>query len=150
MTDVVSQAKRSEMMSGIRATDTKPEMMLRKALHARGFRYRLYDKRLPGKPDIVLPKYNAVIFVHGCFWHGHDCHLFKMPQTRTEFWREKIEGNRTRDARNRKLLLDAGWRVADVWECAVKGKLRLVNSEVLVRLVSWINGENPEMEVRGK
>ena len=150
MTDVVSQAKRSEMMSGIRATDTKPEMMLRKALHARGFRYRLYDKRLPGKPDIVLPKYNAVIFVHGCFWQGHDCHLFKMPQTRTEFWREKIEGNRTRDARNRKLLLDAGWRVADVWECAVKGKLRLVNSEVLVRLVSWINGENPEMEVRGK
>ncbi len=150
MTDVVSQAKRSEMMSGIRATDTKPEMMLRKALHARGFRYRLYDKRLPGKPDIVLPKYNAVIFVHGCFWHGHDCHLFKMPQTRTEFWREKIEGNRTRDARNRKLLLDAGWRVADVWECAVKGKLRLGNSEVLVRLVSWINGENPEMEVRGK
>ena len=150
MTDVVSQAKRSEMMSGIRATDTKPEMMLRKALHARGFRYRLYDKRLPGKPDIVLPKYNAVIFVHGCFWHGHDCHLFKMPQTRTEFWQEKIEGNRTRDARNRKLLLDAGWRVADVWECAVKGKLRLGKSEVLVRLVSWINGENPEMEVRGK
>jgi DNA mismatch endonuclease (patch repair protein) len=150
MTDIVSQGKRSEMMSGIRATDTKPELLLRKALHANGFRYRLYDKRLAGKPDIVLPKYNAVIFVHGCFWHGHDCHLFKMPKSRTEFWREKIEGNRGRDARNRKLLLDSGWRVAEVWECAIKGKLRFDSSELVIRLISWINGDSPEMEVRGQ
>lgn len=137
------------MMSGIRATDTKPEMLIRKALHASGFRYRLHDRRLPGKPDIVLPKYNAVVFVHGCFWHGHTCHLFRLPKSRTEFWQEKIEGNRFRDRKNRKLLLDTGWRVAEVWECAVKGKFRLDAAETIVRLVEWLSGDSPEFEVRG-
>ena len=149
MADIVSQRKRSEMMSGIRAKDTKPEMLLRKALHANGFRYRLHDKRLTGKPDIVLPKYNAVIFVHGCFWHGHDCHLFTLPKSRIKFWHEKIESNRRRDARSRKLLLDEGWRVAEVWECAVKGKLRVDMSEIVILLVNWLNGKSTELEVRG-
>lgn len=149
MTDIVTRRKRSEMMSGIRATDTKPEMLVRKALHAKGFRYRLHDRVLPGKPDIVLPKYHAVIFVHGCFWHGHACHLFKFPKSRTEFWQEKIEGNRCRDRKNRKLLLDTGWRVAEVWECAVKGRLRLGSAETIARLAEWLNGESPEFEVRG-
>ena len=149
MTDIVSPAKRSEMMSGIRGKNTKPEILVRKALHARGFRYRLHGRRLPGKPDIVLPKYNAVIFVHGCFWHGHDCHLFKLPRSRTEFWQEKIKSNRERDVEIRKLLLDNGWRVAEVWECSVKGKLRIDMPDLIVRVVNWLTGEEPELEVRG-
>ena len=93
MADVVDRKTRSRMMSGIRGKNTRPELLIRKGLHARGFRFRLHDKRLPGKPDLVLPKYSAVIFVHGCFWHGHDCHLFKWPQSRREFWRKKITRN---------------------------------------------------------
>jgi DNA mismatch endonuclease, patch repair protein len=120
MTDVVDAATRSRMMSGIRSKDTKPEMIVRRALHKAGFRYRLHDGRLPGKPDIVLPKYRTVIFVHGCFWHGHLCKDFKWPKSRVEFWRAKIEGNVARDARNLELLERAGWRVAVVWECSIK------------------------------
>src|SRR3954470_16295918 len=90
MADVVSSGVRSRMMAGIRGTNTAPEMILRRALHAEGFRYRLHDRRLPGKPDMVFPRHHAVIFAHGCFWHGHDCHLFKWPSTRPEFWQTKI------------------------------------------------------------
>jgi DNA mismatch endonuclease (patch repair protein) len=122
MADVVSPEVRSRMMSGIRGKDTKPEMIVRRGLHARGFRFRLHDKRLPGKPDLVFPKYHAVIFVHGCFWHGHGCHLFKWPKTREAFWREKIEGNQERDAEINQQLMRTGWRVIEIWECALKGK----------------------------
>ena len=100
MVDVVSKEKRSKMMSGIRYKDTKPEIIIRKALHAKGFRYSLHNNKLPGKPDIVLPKYNAIIFIHGCFWHQHNCHLFKWPSTRPEFWQNKISGNKERDKQN--------------------------------------------------
>lgn len=120
MTDVVDPATRSRMMSGIRGKDTKPEMLIRKALHARGFRFRLHARELPGKPDIVLPKYKAVIFVHGCFWHGHDCRYFKVPKTRTEFWLQKIDGNRIRDQQQLPRLAEQGWRVLVVWECATR------------------------------
>src|SRR3546814_10547828 len=94
MADVVSIDVRSRMMSGIRSTNTKPEMILRRGLHAAGFRFRLHDRRLPGKPDLVFPRYSAVLFAHGCFWHGHNCHLFRLPATRTDFWAAKIDRNR--------------------------------------------------------
>lgn len=122
MADIVSKAKRSQMMSGIRGKDTKPEITVRQGLHARGYRFRLHRKDLPGKPDIVLPKYRAAIFVNGCFWHGHDCHLFKWPKTREDFWREKICRNVQRDARKTQELHERGWRIAEVWECSLKGQ----------------------------
>src|SRR5690606_25791969 len=114
--DIFTPEVRSRMMAGIRSTDTKPELMLRKGLHALGWRYRLHARGLPGKPDLVFPARRAVIFANGCFWHGHDCHLFKWPRSREEFWRAKIAGNIVRDLRNRDQLVAAGWRVADVWE----------------------------------
>lgn len=142
MADIVSRKKRSQMMSGIRGTNTRPEIMIRKALHAEGFRFRLHDKRLPGKPDLVLPKYRAVIMVHGCFWHGHDCHLFKWPKTRTDFWQQKIGSNRTRDALVRKELELLGWRVAEIWECALKGRTRSPFEELIDDVTSWLKSDN--------
>jgi DNA mismatch endonuclease, patch repair protein len=120
MADVVDAATRSRMMSGIRGKDTKPEMIVRRALHKAGFRYRLHEKKLPGKPDIVLPKYKTAIFVHGCFWHGHGCKDFKWPKSRVEFWRDKIEGNVARDRREMAALGKMGWQVLIVWECETK------------------------------
>ena len=110
MADVVSAEVRSRMMAGIRGKNTKPEMIIRRGLHARGFRYLLHDKRLPGKPDLVLPKHRAVIFVNGCFWHGHDCPLFKWPKTRKGFWRTKIARNRENDESAVIALRRSGWR----------------------------------------
>lgn len=123
MADIVDKATRSRMMSGIRGKDTRPEMMVRRALHRAGFRYRLHDKRLPGKPDIVLPKYRTVIFVHGCFWHHHDCRHFKWPKTRPEFWREKIEGNVERDRKAFAELRELGWKIEVIWECQTQRDL---------------------------
>ena len=120
MADVVSKAKRSEMMAGIRGKDTEPEMIIRRGLHARGYRFRLHRKDLPGKPDIILPRYRVAIFVNGCFWHGHDCHLFKSPKTREAFWREKICGNIVRDRAKIEALKSAGWRVGVIWECLIR------------------------------
>lgn len=136
-------------MSGIRGKNTKPELMIRKALHARGFRYRLHCD-LPGKPDICLPKHRAVIFVHGCFWHGHGCHLFKWPKTREEFWRAKIERNREVDARAMDALLQAGWRVATVWECALKGREATRSfDEVTDLLAHWIVADERRLDIVG-
>lgn len=120
MVDVVDKKTRSRMMSGIRGKNTKPEIIVRKALHAAGYRFRLHRKDLPGKPDIVLPKYKTVIFVHGCFWHKHDCRYFKWPKTRPDFWREKIEGNVERDRLAYEKLEEMGWRVKVVWECELE------------------------------
>lgn len=120
MADVVSKEVRSRMMSGIRGKDTKPEVALRRALHARGFRFRLHRKDLPGRPDIVLAKHQAVIQVQGCFWHGHDCRFFRYPATNPEFWAEKIAQNRARDIRTNDALKASGWRVITVWECAMR------------------------------
>lgn len=131
MVDIVSPEKRSLMMAGIRGKNTKPEIQVRKLLHAGGFRFRLYRKDLPGKPDIVLPKYKVVIFVHGCFWHGHEnCHLFRLPKSRTEFWEAKISGNVERDKLKQAQLLNEGWRVLLVRECALKGKMALETKTV--------------------
>lgn len=136
-------------MSGIRGKNTKPELLIRKALHHRGFRFRLYDKTLPGKPDIVLPKYHAVIQVQGCFWHGHNCHLFKWPSSRSEFWKDKIEGNRERDIRNQEALLSLGWRIFTLWECALKGKTRLPFDQVVSLIESWLLVGNDNVELMG-
>jgi DNA mismatch endonuclease (patch repair protein) len=121
MADVHTKKQRSYNMSRIRAKDTKPEMLVRKFLHANGFRYKLHDKTLPGKPDIVLPKYRTVIFVHGCFWHGHtNCKYFKVPKTRTKWWLAKINRNKANDEKAQKALRKEGWKVINVWECSLK------------------------------
>jgi len=148
LADVVDPATRSRMMSGIRGKNTRPELLIRKALHARGFRYRLHCD-LPGKPDICLPKHRAVIFVHGCFWHGHGCHLFKWPSTRPEFWRAKIGRNREVDWVAERRLAEGGWRVAVVWECALKGRERLPLESTVEILSEWIKSSRPICEVRG-
>lgn len=109
-------------MSGIRGKNTRPEIIVRQALHKAGFRFRLHRKDLPGKPDLVLPKYEAAIFVHGCFWHGHDCRYFKIPKTRTDFWMAKIASNSSRDQRDIEALHKLGWRVMVVWECDIRDK----------------------------
>jgi DNA mismatch endonuclease (patch repair protein) len=120
--DTVSRKKRSEIMSRIRCKDTQPELLVRKILHHAGFRFRLHRKDLPGKPDIVLPKYRTVVFVHGCFWHGHNCRRASIPKSNVEFWQNKIDGNRQRDARNEKQLQQLGWRVFTIWQCEIQKK----------------------------
>ena len=134
-------------MSGIRGRDTKPEMIIRRGLHARGYRYRLHSRRLPGKPDLVFRSRKAVIFVHGCFWHGHGCRLFKWPSTRAEWWREKIEANRDRDDSVRRQIADLGWRQLRVWECALKGPGRLEPEAVLNRAATWLDGDDPDLDL---
>ncbi|WP_116792455.1 very short patch repair endonuclease [Achromobacter dolens] len=131
MVDVLTPEQRQLNMSRIRGRDTKPEMLIRRGLHACGFRYRLQDRKLPGRPDLIFPRYRAVIFVHGCFWHGHDCPLFKLPETRRDFWAAKVSSNRTRDKRVEKTLLDHGWRVATIWECSLRGINKLGDDEVI-------------------
>jgi DNA mismatch endonuclease (patch repair protein) len=134
-------------MSGIRGRNTRPEMLIRSLLHRQGFRFRLHAAGLPGKPDIVLPRYRAVVFVHGCFWHGHDCALFKWPATRPEFWRDKIGRNQGRDRHVRDELLAVGWRVAVVWECAIKGRVGDPDG-VIDALAAWLKSGNNEWEAR--
>lgn len=148
--DIVNSEKRSQMMAGIKAKNTVPEMLIRKRLHSLGYRYRLHGTILPGKPDLILKKYNAVIFVNGCFWHGHDCHLFKLPKTRTEFWQNKIEENRKRDRKVLDELLNSGWRVAIIWECALKGKNRLDFNALIDKLSGWIQLDNRFAEYAGE
>lgn len=129
MVDVVDKATRSRMMSGIKGKNTGPEMMVRRYLHRRGFRYRLHVKGLPGTPDLVLPRYRAIIFVHGCFWHQHQgCIYATTPKTRKEFWLEKLAANRCRDLANETRLGALGWRVFTIWECVVceAGLARLI------------------------
>lgn len=121
MADVHETETRNYNMSRISGKDTKPEMMVRKFLHANGFRYRLHVKDLPGKPDLVLPKYNSVIFVHGCFWHAHEgCKFFKMPKSRIDYWKPKLLGNRERDKQHYLKLNELGWEIIIVWECKLK------------------------------
>ncbi len=150
MVDVVSVQKRSEMMAGIKGKDTKPELIIRKGLFARGLRYRKHNKQVHGKPDLVFKSRNAVIFVNGCYWHGHhDCHLFRYPKSKTDFWKEKIGRNIERDKRNIALLAEEGWRVAVVWECALKGKHKLDICAVLDDLEVFLKvGDKQFLEIR--
>ena len=123
-------------MSRIKYKNTKPEMLVRKFLHAQGYRYRLHDKKLPGKPDIVLPKYRTVIFVHGCFWHGHaHCKYFVVPKTNTAWWLNKINTNKTNDAKAVKALKKEGWKIITVWECQIKpAKIEKTFNTLLLKL----------------
>lgn len=149
MADIVTPEVRSRMMSGIRGKDTRPEMILRRGLHAAGFRFRLHDRRLPGRPDLVFPGRRAVLFAHGCFWHGHDCHLFRWPSSRPEFWRAKIDRNREVDQIASSRLAGMGWRSGVVWECALKGRGRLPDGEVIARCAGWLDSTEPLLEIRG-
>lgn len=136
-------------MAGIRGKDTQPELAVRSALHVRGFRFRLHKRDLPGKPDLVFPKHRAVIFVHGCFWHCHNCHLFRWPKTRTGFWRQKINSNVARDREQRRTLAGTGWRIGTIWECALKGRARLPIDLIAERCARWLESDQKELEVEG-
>src|SRR5580704_665922 len=138
MTDVHSPEARQRNMAAIRATDTQPELAVRRGLHAFGYRFRLHVRVLPGRPDIVLPRHRVVVFVHGCFFHGHNCPTFRWPTTRAAFWRNKITSNQARDVRNAAELRRMGWRVLTIWECSLRGpssnRVRAIES-----VANWIS-----------
>ncbi len=140
--DRITWEKRSWNMSRIKGRNTKPEILLRKLLYARGIRYRLHKKDLPGRPDLVLSKFRAVIFVHGCFWHLHEgCRNSKIPATRKEFWKKKLERNRDRDEANRQKLLELGWRVLTVWECSLHA-CRHDPIPLIDQIIEWLIGNS--------
>jgi DNA mismatch endonuclease (patch repair protein) len=151
LADIVDPLKRSEIMSGIRAKDTKPELVVRRLLHRLGYRFRLHRKDLPGKPDIVLPKWNTVVFVHGCFWHGHEnCPLFRLPKSKSAFWADKISANQRRDDIVKSELSSKDWRIVEVWECAIKGRTRLRHETLSKMLSNAIQSEkNNFVSIRG-
>lgn len=141
MADIVDRTTRARMMARIRSRDTRPEMALRQAIHSCGLRFRLHDRKLPGTPDLVFRRFNAVCFVHGCFWHRHaGCPYTTMPSTRERFWKAKFDSNTQRDRRNRRELLEAGWRVAIVWECALRKQAAM---EIARQLELWLHGSAP-------
>lgn len=125
MTDILSDEKRSERMKRVRQSGTTPELAVRHALHAMGLRYRVNASDLPGRPDLVLPRYNTVVFVHGCFWHGHRCTAGRPPATNKSYWLPKVEANRSRDRRKNRVLRELGWRVFTVWGCQVNSAKKL-------------------------
>lgn len=150
--DSISKEKRSEIMSKIHSRDTVPEMEIRKSLHRAGFRYRACDKKYPGSPDIILPKYYSVIFINGCFWHGHnDCQLFRFPKSNQIFWIKKISRNKERDRLVLKEYNERCWRVCIVWECAIRGARRKEKIEnVLRQIILWLEeSKEPFLEIRG-
>lgn len=148
MVDVVDARTRSRMMAGIRSRDTRPEKSIRRGLHRLGFRFRLHTSKISGRPDLVFPKYHAVVFVHGCFWHGHDCPLFRVPSTRAKFWRAKISQNRRRDAKVKQLVLESGWRYMAIWECALRGHQVSKLDRVVKQTASWLLGQKRAGEIR--
>ena len=150
LADIFDKKTRSKIMSRVKGKNTKPELQVRSLLHRACFRFRLSSKNVPGKPDIVLPKYKVVVLVHGCFWHGHDCYRFSWQKTRKAFWRKKIEGNRERDTRYLQELNEAGWRVCVVWECTLRGKGKLDDSVQKKRLADWLNLDKGSSSIRGR
>lgn len=147
MTDVHQKTTRSRNMAAIRSSDTKPEIWVRKRLHAAGFRFRLNVSGMPGRPDIVLRKYRAVIFVNGCFWHKHECALFKWPKSRQEWWRQKLNANHQRDLVVQDKLRECGWRVLTIWECALKGPQKWPEDELVQAIINWPNSGGPLEEI---
>jgi len=149
MADIVDPAVRRRMMSGIRRRDTKIELAVRKGLFALGYRYRVDVGKLPGRPDIVLARHGAVILVHGCFWHLHGCRLSTIPATQPEFWLRKLSRNRDRDRENQIRLVEAGWRIATVWECSIRGHGDQGLVDVLGGLDDWLKHGSEEREFAG-
>ena len=149
LADSVDPVTRSRMMASVRSRDTGPEVVIRKSLHKRGFRYRTNDSKLPGRPDIVFPKYRAAVLVHGCFWHGHDCSLFRMPGTRREFWADKLRQNRERDEKVRQALHETGWRCLTVWECALRGPEKRDFAALIEEVAHWVTTGGIVCELRG-
>ncbi|WP_145555313.1 very short patch repair endonuclease [Yersinia canariae] len=151
MADVHSSETRSKNMRAIRTKDTAIEVKLANILNLLGFSYKVQISELPGKPDFVIDDYRAIIFVHGCFWHKHNCHLFKAPATRTGFWLRKIQGNVKRDNDVIKRLTGDGWKVLVVWECALRGKYKLTDNDISARVEEWICSSevNAQIDVRG-
>ena len=144
MAEKISPETRSRMMAGIRGKNTKPELTIRRWLHADGFRFRLFRRDLPGRPDMVLPRWNVVVFAHGCFWHGHQgCSYFRLPKTRPEFWEGKIRRNSERDHESMDKLVEAGWRIAVIWECALRKEPEIT----LRRLSSFIRSAQQKLEL---
>ena len=145
--DTVDKKTRSRIMASVRQKDTGPETTLRSALHRAGLRYRLHDRTLPGSPDLVFPRFNTVIFVHGCYWHSHGCYKSTVPKSRRNFWKDKFNANRKRDRHKVDLLRDAGWRVLTVWECVLIGKHALSPDAVAERVRAWLTGTAGQGEI---
>ena len=143
MRDRLTKEQRSWNMSRIRGKDTAPETRVRSVLHQMGYRFRLHRKDLPGNPDIVFVRRRIALFVHGCFWHGHGCHLFKWPQTNGIFWRDKINSNKRKDIRSEKALRAAGWRVLTIWECGLRGRTKVEPNVLLKKVTRWLRSSRP-------
>lgn len=138
MVDKFNKKTRSRVMACIKNKDTKPEINIRKALFAQGLRYRLHDKKLPGSPDLVFSRYMAIIFIHGCFWHHHDCKHGKLPASNIAFWEKKLKGNAERDQRNIAALVADGWRVRVIWSCHLKNKVNFQSNDDITEIAEWI------------
>ena len=147
--DTVDAETRARMMSSVSHKDTRPEKMLRSALHQAGLRFRLHARELPGTPDISLPKFGAVAFVNGCYWHSHGCYKSTTPQSNRDFWEKKFRANKARDRRNRLELHKLGWRILTVWECSLLGKNALQLGEIVVMVHTWLEETQTELEVSG-
>jgi DNA mismatch endonuclease (patch repair protein) len=147
--DVHTPEGRSHNMSRVRSRDTRPELVLRRALHSAGLRYRLHLRNLPGRPDLVFSSRRAVIFVHGCFWHGHDCPRFSLPATREDFWKEKLEANRIRDEQVISELHDKDWRILIVWECTLRGPSKRPLEIVTQEVKNFLEGTNSQETIGG-
>ena len=147
--DTVDQKTRSRIMSRVKGKNTKPELLIRRALHRQGFRYRLHDKKLPGHPDLVFPKYKAVVLINGCFWHDHGCYRSTKPKTDVLFWKDKFKQNRERDRRNIESYLNDGWRVLIIWDCALIGKLKLDLDDVTAEITEWLKHGEELHEIAG-
>ena len=150
MSDIFTPEKRSQIMGRICSKNTTPEIAVRQLVHSLGYRFRLHDTKLPSKPDIVLPRHRKVIFVNGCFWHGHNCHLFKWPKSRKEFWRDKIKSNMERDRKNEKIIIFSTWRVLKIWECALKGGQKREHDKLFQEINDWILSRNIKHSISGE
>lgn len=145
--DKLTPQKRSENMGKIRSVNTKPELLVRKYLYSKGFRYRLHSCELPGKPDIVLPKYKAVVQINGCFWHNHECKFMRIPLSNSDYWENKLKRNCDRDTHNNNLLEELGWRILIVWECAIKYASKDSLQKTLEGIESWINSDSKRGDI---
>lgn len=149
MADKITSTQRSKMMSAVKGKNTKPEIVIRKILYSAGYRYRLHVKNVSGNPDIVIKKLKTAIFINGCFWHGHDCHLFTIPKTRSDFWKQKIDSNTKRDKGNLEKLLNDGWKIIIVWGCSMKGKMKIDNIRLSQLLLEALMGADKIVEIDG-